>query len=148
MAVKSPQSVQRCQRICEQRLGISLPLLLLEDKYYYPSPKFLFHFLVSSSGSDFVCHTYQRTQQTYIAMHFILVYIRNRHKYKHNLANLILLFHNCHFITENGGGLRFSMQLKPFRPLLRVKSVSAACPSNLIVFLLEEGRENCSETYL
>jgi hypothetical protein len=31
-------------------------------------------------------------------------------------------------------GERYSMQLKPFRPLLRVKSVSAACPSNWSFF--------------
>jgi hypothetical protein len=63
MAVKSPQSVQRCRRICETRLGISLSLLLLEDKNDYPSPKFLFSFLVSSSGNDIVCHIYELVQQ-------------------------------------------------------------------------------------
>jgi hypothetical protein len=63
MAVKSPQSLQRCRRICESRLGISLSLLLLEDKKNYP-PKFLFSFLVSASGSDIVCHIYHLTQQT------------------------------------------------------------------------------------
>jgi hypothetical protein len=64
MAVKLPQSVERYRRICETRLGISLSLLLLEDKNDYPSPKFLFSFLVTSSGSDIVCHIYELEQQT------------------------------------------------------------------------------------
>jgi len=48
-------------------------------------------------------------------------------------CQLILFFRNCQFSIGKGGE-KFSMQLKPIMPLLRVKSVSAACLSNLIIF--------------
>jgi len=112
MVAKSPQSVQRCRRICETWLGISLSLLLLEDKNDYSSHKFLFLSLLLAE-----------MYATFVIRHNLkCIFITNRSKDITLPTNI--------FLPQ----LSLSMQLKPFRPLLRVKSVSAACPSNLIIF--------------